>query len=87
MKMHLVAITLDCNGTLTHCNEYLLDLTGWRADEVLGRNWFEIFIPPEEHGLRSIFEDLLRDSPESWHHGNPILTKFGELRFIRGTTH
>jgi PAS domain S-box-containing protein len=28
----------DRDGKITFCNDYLLELTGWRLEEVIGRN-------------------------------------------------
>jgi PAS domain S-box-containing protein len=33
---------------ITYCNPYLLELTGWSKEEVIGRNWLEVFVPPED---------------------------------------
>jgi PAS domain S-box-containing protein len=46
--MHLAAIVLDREGALSFCNAYLLKLTGYRAEEIVGKNWFDAMIPPEE---------------------------------------
>ena len=45
-NMELISLMLDREARITYCNEYLLRLTGWRHDEVIGRSWFELFIPP-----------------------------------------
>ncbi|MGZ5111702.1 MAG: PAS domain S-box protein [Usitatibacter sp.] len=79
----LVAIMLDRDANITFCNEFLLRLTGWRREEVLGRNWFDLFVPPELTSLRETFAALLEDRPSSWNHENEILTRTGERRLIR----
>jgi PAS domain S-box-containing protein len=33
---------------LSFCNDYLLTLTGWRAEEIVGKNWFDQMVPLEE---------------------------------------
>ena len=45
--INLVAIMLDFDGNITFCNDYFLHLTGWTRDEVLNRNWFELFLPED----------------------------------------
>ena len=79
----LVAVCLDCRGRITFCNDYLLDLTGWSRQEVMGRDWFELFIPPEIHdGLSQLFAaGRLRASLPA-HHENEIITREGEHRVI-----
>ncbi len=81
--VELVSMMLDRNARITYCNDYLLRLTGRQRDEVLGQDWFELFIPPGAGELRTTFADLLADLPQSWHHENEILTRSGERRLIR----
>ena len=45
---------MDCEGRITYCNDYLLSLTGWQREEVFGRNWFDLFVPPEMNDVRSV---------------------------------
>ena len=82
-RVELVSVTLDRDAKITFCNDYLLRLTGWRREEVLGSNWFERFIPPENDELKGTLEELLNDLPSAWHHENEILTRSGERRLIR----
>jgi PAS domain S-box-containing protein len=46
--IHLAAIMLNSEGALSFCNDYLLKLTGWRSEEIVGKNWFDQMVPPEE---------------------------------------
>jgi PAS domain S-box-containing protein len=84
-KVELLSVTLDRGGRVTFCNDYLLRLTGWRREEALGSNWFDLFIPPgQDEDLRRAFAELLNDDlPAAWHRENEILTRSGERRFIR----
>ncbi|BBJ23127.1 PAS domain S-box protein [Candidatus Nitrotoga sp. AM1P] len=83
-NIELISLMLDCEGKITYCNEYLLRLTDWQLGEVIGRNWFELFIPPEVNDLRSsLFVALLANQPGTRHHENEILTRSGERRLIR----
>lgn len=79
----LVSLMLDNEARITYCNDYLLRLTGWQREEVLGRNWFELFIPPGIDDMRAVFAQLIANSPEAWHHENEILTRSGARRVIR----
>lgn len=83
-NVQLVSVMLDREARITYCNDYLLNLTGWRLDEVIGQNWFNLFVPPEITDSKGmLFTSLLKNLPESWHHENEILTRSGERRFIR----
>ncbi|MEZ0255872.1 MAG: PAS domain S-box protein [Chthoniobacter sp.] len=80
-NVELIAITLDKDGTVTFCNDYLLKLTGWRREEVIGRNWFTQFIPGNPE-VRDLFLENLERGAFPAHYENPIQTKGGELREI-----
>ena len=82
-KADLIAMTLDRDARVTFCNKYLLHLTGWRREEILGSNWFERFIPGENDELKATFVSLLNDLPAAAHIENEILTRSGERRLVR----
>ena len=82
-NVELISVMLDPDALITYCNPYLLRLTGWRRENVIGRNWFELFIPPESNDSRDVHAALLADKPEGRHHENEILTRAGERRLIR----
>ncbi|WP_031513820.1 EAL domain-containing protein [Desulfofalx alkaliphila] len=47
-NVQLIAVILDKNNNITFCNDYLLRITGWKQEEVIGQNWTDLFMP-EEH--------------------------------------
>jgi PAS domain S-box-containing protein len=82
-NVELISMMLDREARITYCNEYLLRLTGWKREEIIGRNWFDIFAPPELNYLKdSFFDTLLANLPEARHHENEILTRSGERLLI-----
>ncbi|MDK9698577.1 MAG: PAS domain S-box protein, partial [bacterium] len=46
-NVQLLGFILDAKGHIQYCNRYLLRVTGYEFDEILNRDWFELF-PPEE---------------------------------------
>lgn len=77
------AIILDREGHVFFCNDFLLDLTGWTREEVLGRSWFDLFIPEGERSrVKAVFAELLETAAGLLHYENPILTKSGARRTI-----
>jgi PAS domain S-box-containing protein len=44
-NIQLVAVVHDLAGQITFCNAFLLKITGYTRDEVLGKNWFAQFTP------------------------------------------
>jgi PAS domain S-box-containing protein/diguanylate cyclase (GGDEF)-like protein len=80
----LISMMLDRQANIEYCNDYLLNLTGWRREEVLGRSFLELFLPLDLHEeLRGVYAAMLENSPAAWHHENDILTRSGERRLIR----
>jgi diguanylate cyclase (GGDEF)-like protein/PAS domain S-box-containing protein len=79
----LVAMMLDREARITYCNDCLLRLTGRRREDVIGRDWFELFVPAEANDMKYVFAALLANLPEALHPENEILTRSGERRLIR----
>jgi len=82
-NVELVSMMLDTSARITYCNDFLLQLTGWRREELLGKNWFKIFIQPEVHNVQTVFASLIAGLSQARHHENEILTRAGERRLIR----
>ena len=40
-----IVLLIDTRGRIVRFNPYLEDLSGWRLDEVQGKDWFETFLP------------------------------------------
>ena len=82
-KVELISLMVDRDARITYCNDYLLRLTGWTRDQMLGRTAFELLVPPEQNEARNVFNDLLADLPRASHHEREMLTKSGERRLVR----
>ncbi|HXT39796.1 MAG TPA: PAS domain S-box protein, partial [Candidatus Angelobacter sp.] len=81
-NLELIAMTLDTSGVVTFCNDYLLRLTGWKREEIIGADWFETFIPETDTGTRQLFFATIEAGTIPLHRENPIKTRTGELRQI-----
>jgi PAS domain S-box-containing protein len=82
-SLHLVAVMLDSQGRVTLCNDFLLQLTGWRREDVLGKDWFATFVPPEVRDeIKPIFHETIRSGYSPLYHENDVLTSRGERRLI-----
>ena len=83
-NVELVSTMLDREARITYCNDYLLRLTGWTREEVIGKNWWDIFMPRDLTELKdAVFAQLLDNQPSALHHENDIVTRSGERRLIR----
>ncbi|MDD3531153.1 MAG: MEDS domain-containing protein [Candidatus Pacebacteria bacterium] len=77
-------VCLDLEGRVTAFNEVAEKVTGYRKDEVLGRNWFEIIAPRNRYPkVWEVFEEFKKKRESIiGDFENPILTKSGEERII-----
>jgi len=80
-----IGIALDPDGRVVFANEFFLNLTGWAEEEVLGADWFDMFIPGD---IRDEIREVHKTAMSSKHtkvlssYENEILIRNGELRAI-----
>jgi diguanylate cyclase (GGDEF)-like protein/PAS domain S-box-containing protein len=77
-----IVLVLDTDGRIVRFNPYLEEISGYRQDEVIGSDWFEIFIPEhdQEH-IRNMFKKAVNDI-QTRGYINPIISKSGESHYI-----
>jgi len=80
-NIQLISITLDREGNIIFCNDFLLNLTNWKREELLGKNWFEIFIP-QNSNMKEVFNKFIFTGEIESHYENEILTRNGEKKII-----
>ena len=73
-----IVLVLDMRGRIVQFNPFMERLSGYRLDEVVGKDWLETFIPKREHQrIRDILAgERMRGNI------NPIMTKSGGERVI-----
>ncbi|AOP32661.1 hypothetical protein A0128_01515 [Leptospira tipperaryensis] len=83
-NINLIGLGLDSEGNITFCNDYLLNLTGWKREELIGNNWFDYFLLPEEREqVLSIFKEAIRTKALPLHYENYLRTRSGEKKLIQ----
>jgi PAS domain S-box-containing protein len=81
-NVHLIVVGLDRSGNVNYVNPFFLKLTGYTNSEVLGKDWFENFLPPASQSLiPTVFSEVSLENTHPYYR-NSILTKSGEERFI-----
>lgn len=83
-NIELLAIMLDENGNLTFCNHHFLQVIGWEKDEILGKNWFELFTKSTKDSIRD-FSRAVRRGTIASRHENTIFTRAGNGLLISWT--
>ncbi|MDO9593859.1 MAG: histidine kinase dimerization/phospho-acceptor domain-containing protein, partial [Lutibacter sp.] len=80
---NVLSLLLNNDGIIDFCNDYLLRITGYEREEVIGNNWFEVFVPYDERAkLKQLFSNGVIIKKFSTNYENPILTKTGEELYI-----
>jgi len=72
----MVAVIIDRTATIDYCNDYFLRLTGWERREVLGKSFFDLFVPADcVTKMRGVYAAMLANLPSARHHESTILTR------------
>jgi PAS domain S-box-containing protein len=80
-----IILVLDLEGKVIFVNRAIEELTGFKREEVIGKNWLENFIPERiRKGLQEYFEKLKQNKVlfSEKTHESPILTKNNGERII-----
>jgi len=82
-NIKLMAVMFDTKADITFVNGHLLDVTGWTGEEVVGRNWFEMFLPKETAADQEIrLLSMIASEDLTPHFGNEIVTRDGARREV-----
>ncbi len=84
-SMPLIGVSVDAQGGIVFANDHFLGLTGWTADEIIGRNWFELFLPADQsEEVANLVRDAVArgDLGNGTHHENEIVTKAGDRLLV-----
>ncbi|NES83326.1 MAG: PAS domain S-box protein, partial [Moorea sp. SIO2B7] len=80
--VRLVVVGLDRQGKVEYVNPFFLELTKYTAAEVLGKDWFENFLPnSQQQSVQQYFQDILDPDFQS-HYQHSILTKSKQEKII-----
>ncbi len=81
----VMLVILSPDKRVLHINKKGSRILGYSPEEIIGKNWFENFLPKRyKIATSEVFYKLLSGSVESVEYNeNPVLTKSGEERLIR----
>ena len=78
-----MVITLNAKANIQTFNRYAEELTGYKKAEVIGKNWFDIFVPERaKTSSLNLFHGASKDTLETSQHENHIVLKNGQERLI-----
>ncbi|RKF21571.1 PAS domain S-box protein [Alginatibacterium sediminis] len=86
-NIQLAAVTMDRRGIITFCNDYFLNMVGYRRDEVEGSNWIQRFIPQELHPQASeALHEAIRLQTHQAQSESVVMSKSGEIHLVAWTS-
>ncbi|MHB9096705.1 MAG: MASE3 domain-containing protein, partial [Syntrophales bacterium] len=77
-------VALNTDQTVAMINRRGCEILGYEAPEIMGKNWFDTFVPERmRDGVKDVFSGLMAgDVPEHQAFENPVVTRSGEERII-----
>jgi len=80
----IILVALDEKACITMIGGKGFALLGYKPDELIGKNWFEICLPPEElEPVYEVYRQLMQGQTTAVeYYENKILTKQGERRYV-----
>ena len=67
-SVHLAVVILNPAGEISFCNDYFFRFTGWKPDDLVGHDWLDRLVPPDEAArLREAFADASTGSQVPLH--------------------
>ena len=80
-NVSLVAMMLDTRGTILFANRYLLALSGWSEAEIVGLDWHDVFVPPEDRiTARAGYSRVIDTGKLDHGFRSRLLTREGQIR-------
>ena len=75
---------LDIKGNITLINKKGLEILEYGADEILGKNWFDLVIRKESRQeIRNIFKELITEETGRFeYYENQVICKSGLIKFM-----
>ncbi len=82
-NLNLYGIEVSKTGQIVYCNQYLLRVTGYTSEELIGKDYFEVFVPlPEQEDRRKEYQRAMARQG-FWESGaRSFKMKSGEIRYI-----
>jgi PAS domain S-box-containing protein len=81
----VILVVIGPDQKVTLINKMGCDILGYAEEDIIGKNWFDNFIPQRiREDVKSVYINLINDKiGAAEHFRNPVLTRNGEERIIR----
>ncbi|TAE18234.1 MAG: PAS domain S-box protein [Bacteroidetes bacterium] len=82
-QVPLFGIIVSPTGKIVYCNNYGLKLVGWEASDLLGQDYFDVFVPKtDQTGRRQDYEKAIKREGYWEENMRAVMTRAGELRYL-----
>lgn len=80
----VIVVELDCFGTVTMINEHGAELLGYPEEVIVGKNWFDNFVPKAERAaVKDVFSKIASGEIGTFEHfESDITTKNSDIKSI-----
>lgn len=83
-NVNLIGITIQQDGEILYCNQYTAKIIGLHKKEIIGQNYFQLFVPKNELAERKQeFENALSSGGYWEQSTRSLLTKEGKICYIK----
>ena len=78
------SVSLDSKATIITFSDTHSCVTGYTASDVIGKNWFELFIPESNtKEMQKVFDRFFQGDLSFWEYENLITCKDGTKRTLK----
>lgn len=83
-SISLIGVILDKQGLIRYCNNYLTHVSGWERNELINKNWFDLFIEDATNSelYKKVFLDTITKGLFPKHNTNDIIIKNRTKRLV-----
>ena len=82
-QVPLFGIIVSPAGKIVYCNSYGLNFVGWEVGELIGQDYFDVFVPKNDQtGRRQDYERAIKRAGYWEENMRTIVTKLGELKYL-----
>lgn len=83
-NVSLPVVQIDHNAKVTFCNRCFLQITGWKPEEIIDRDWFDTCVPQalRESMRQEYLTRVVKEETAPTHYDMPLLTRGGTSRSI-----
>jgi PAS domain S-box-containing protein len=87
-NISMIGVSIGKDRKIEYVNDFTLKLTGWKQNDVIGKDWFTLFVPQQElkDRIKRFKKYIKEGKTESKSYEGSIVCKTGEVRNVKWST-